>query len=701
MKDKNRSILLRVLLVYACVVVFAILVVSRIIQIQFIEGDIWKQKAKDLTLRYFPVEEMRGSILSADGSILATSIPIFDIRMDLNGGYYTEEFFRENVDSLSYCLTRLFGDKSKKEYKSMMLEGFKEQDRFLLLKRNVTYSQLKQLRKFPIFRLGRYKGGLVAVEKSRREIPFRMLAARTIGFEREGVSVGLEGGYNQYLKGVSGRRLMRKLSNGAWMPVDSRTDIEPKDGNDIITTIDIAYQDVAEDALYRCLSENEADHGCVILMEVSTGHIKAIANLTRQEDGSYTEAMNYAISECTEPGSTFKLPSLLVALDDKVVSLDDTVDIEGGRHWFFNQLMRDSHEGLYRRISVRKAFEISSNVGISKTIYQHYYDKPQAFIDGLYRMSVNKKLELDINGEARPLVKSTKSPLWSKYYSLAWMSVGYEVAITPLSLLTFYNAVANNGKMVKPMFVKEIRQSGLTIESFEPVILNKAICSPATIAMAKELLEGVVKHGTARNLFNTVYPIAGKTGTAQIANEADGYDHTNYKASFVGYFPADNPRFSCIVVVNNPTRGKYYGGAVSAPVFKEIADKVFATCLDLHDIKDSISAPVNDFPRIMAANRSDVKSLLTNIGYAYSLEEGSLWVENLGDSTKLAFKSRNIAEGTVPNVVGMGAKDGVYLMERTGLKVKISGKGLIKKQSLEPGTRVNKNTVITLELAAL
>ncbi|MHC1705958.1 MAG: penicillin-binding protein [Bacteroidales bacterium] len=701
MKDKNRAILLRVLLVYASVVLFSVLIISRIIQIQFVEGEVWKQKAKDLTLRYFPVDEMRGSILSADGSILATSIPIFDIRMDLNGGYYSEEFFRENVDSLAYHMAKLFGDKSKKEYKSLMMQGFKEQDRFLLLKRNVTYAQLKKIRKFPIFRLGRYKGGLVTVEKSRREIPFRMLAARTIGFEREGVSVGLEGGYNQYLKGVSGRRLMRKLSNGAWMPVDSRTDIEPKDGNDIITTIDIAYQDVAEDALYRCLVDNEADHGCVVLMEVETGHVKAIANLTRQEDGTYTEAMNYAISECTEPGSTFKLASLMVALEDKVVDLEDTVDIEGGRHWYFNQLMRDSHEGHTRRISVRKAFEISSNVGISKIIYSHYYDKPQDFIDGLYRMSVNKKLELDINGEARPLVKSTKSPLWSKYYSLAWMSVGYEVAITPLSLLTFYNAVANDGKMLKPMFVKEIRQSGITIETFEPMVINKAICSPATLKKARELLEGVVTQGTAKHLFNTVYQIAGKTGTAQIANDAEGYDHVNYKASFVGYFPADDPKFSCIVVVNNPSKGKYYGGAVSAPVFKEIADKVYATCLDLHHPVTLKEAVINDIPRIVAANKDDLNQVLTSLGYPYSAEEGSPWLESTGDSLKLGFRIRNFPEGTVPNVIGMGAKNGIYLMERTGLKVKITGRGIIKKQSLEPGTPVNKNTLITLELAGI
>lgn len=654
-----------------------------------------------MTIRYFPLDEMRGSILASDGSMLATSIPIFDVRIDLKTGYYTEDYFRSNVDSLAYQLSRLFGDKSKREYKSLLLQGYKEEDRFLLLKRNVTYAQLKKVRKFPIFKLGRYKGGLVTVEKSRRELPFRMLAARTIGFDREGVSVGLEGGYNQYLRGVSGRRLMRKLSNGGWMPVDSRTDIEPKDGNDIITTINVTYQDVAEDALYRCLTENEADHGCAILMEVQTGEIKAIANLTRQEDGSYTEAMNYAIAECTEPGSTFKLPSLMVALEDKVVALDDTVDTEGGRHWYFNQEMKDSHAGGYGRIPVRKAFELSSNVGISKVIYKSYYDKPQAFIDGLYRMSINKSLELDIAGEVKPIIKNVKNPLWTKYYSLAWMSVGYEVAITPLSLLTFYNAVANNGKMVKPMFVKEIHQSGIPIETFEPIVINKAIASKATIAMAREILEGVVTHGTARHLFNTVYKIAGKTGTAQIANDSEGYDKVNYKASFVGYFPADNPRYSCIVVVNNPSKGKFYGGAVAAPVFKEIADKVYATSLDIHIEQEEKPYFQPGIPMIMAANRTDITSVCSNLGFSHLIDEGSVWQEPAGDTARITFRARMIPEGTVPNVVGMGAKDGVYLMERNGLKVKVVGKGTVKSQSLEPGSRAAKNSKITLELATL
>ncbi len=697
-KENKKDILWRVYLIYFSVVVFSLLIVGRIIQIQFVQGDHWKKKSKELSIRYFPIDEMRGSILACDGSILATSIPIFDLRMDVSETLFKEDFLYAHIDSLAFCLNQLFHDRSQKDYKSLILNAWKDQDRFLLLKRNITYGQLKKVKTFPILRLGQFKGGLIAIEKSRRELPFRMLAARTIGFERGGVSVGLEGGYNKYLKGESGKRLMRRLANGVWIPIDSDTDIEPKDGNDILTTIDITFQDVAEDALYRCLLENEADHGCAILMEVETGAIRAISNLTRKKDGTYGELMNYAISECTEPGSTFKLPSLMVALEDGLVDLDDTVDTEGGQHHYFNQTMKDSHAGGYGRISVKKAFELSSNVGISKVIYRSYYENPQKFIDGLNRMSINQPLGLEINGEAKPLIKSTKNPIWSKYYSLAWMSVGYEVGITPLSLLTFYNAVANNGKMVRPMFVKEIRQSGTVIESFEPYVINKSICSKETIGKARAILEGVVTNGTAKHLFNTTYSIAGKTGTAQIANDSAGYDHVNYKATFVGYFPADHPKYSCIVVVNNPTAGKFYGGAVAAPVFKEIADKVYATQLDIHQNKPDSAAIASGPPRVLAASTADLNTVYNTLGFRATTEEGSLWQEHYSDSTGNGFRARTFTDNCVPNVVGMGAKDGVYLLERNGLKVRVIGKGIIRNQSIEPGTKIQKKQIVTLEL---
>jgi cell division protein FtsI (penicillin-binding protein 3) len=689
-----------VYLVYLAVLIFGIIIIARVAHIQFVEGDELKKKVEQNTLRYFPIDEIRGTILDCDGSILATSVPIFDIGMDLGTGYYDDEYFRENVDSLARNLSKLFMDKSRMEYKRLLEQGWEDKDRYLPLKRNVTYTQLKKMRRFPIFRLGRFKGGLVAVEKSKREIPFQQLAARTIGFERKGYKVGLEGGYSQYLEGVSGKRLMRKLSNGDWMPVSNKNEIEPKDGYDIVTTIDINIQDVAENALMRCLQQNEADHGCAILMEVQTGHIKAIANLTRMGNGSYQEVMNYALAEASEPGSTFKLMSLMVALEDEKIRITDTVDCGSGVYFFCNQQMRD-HDGGLGRLSVKQIFEHSSNIGVSKIIYKSYIKEPEKFVDGLYRMGLNKSLEIDIPGEANPKIKSTKSKAWTDCYSLAWMSVGYELAITPMQTLNFYNAVANNGVMVKPMFVKEIRQSGQVIKSFSPEITNKAICSEKTIKSARAMLEGVVTNGTARNVLNAVYKIAGKTGTAQIANLSDGYDHENYKASFAGYFPADNPRYSCIVVVNNPSKGKIYGSAVAAPVFKEIADKVYATQLDIHQEKKNIpDSP--DLPFANGGYQRDLQNIYTALSYQYTTPDASsVWVATISDSTGTSIQPRNFMEGSIPNVTGMSVKDGVYLLEKMGLKVRLSGKGVIRKQNPAAGTKYTTRTLVSLELASL
>ena len=699
MTDNKKDILWRVYLLYFSVFFFGIVIIARIIHIQFVEGDIWKNKSKEMTMRYFPVEEMRGSILAMDGSILATSIPIFDLRMDLATNHVKENFSKK-VDSLASSLSNLFKDRSKREYKNLLIQAFKEQDRFLLLQKDINYNQLKEVRRFPLFRDGRFKGGMVIVEKNRREMPFKMLAMRTIGYEKEGVTVGLEGSYNKYLRGMSGRVLMQKLSNGRWKPVENKNDIEPKDGNDIVTTIDVTLQDVAEDALYRCLFSNKAEYGCVIVMEVKSGEIRAIANLGLRPDSTYGETMNYAISDRGEPGSTFKLASLMVALEDNQINLDDTVDIENGVHYFFSQKMKDSHPTPLRRISVKKAFEISSNVGISKVIYKAYYQNPENWVNGLYRMSLNKPLELDIPGEKRPIIKAAESKEFSKYYSLPWMSIGYELALTPIQTLTFYNAVANDGVMVKPMFVREIRQSGEVVESFEPQIINKAICSKSTISKAKEMLEGVVLNGTGKKLFNTVYSIAGKTGTAKIAKDSKGYDSTNYKASFVGYFPADHPKYTIIVIVNKPRAGKFYGGEISAPVFKEIADKVYATQLDLHEDKSNISIS-RDLPRTLDANRYDLSKVMATLGYPHQLDESSQWVTQVADSTRLVFQGKTQPNGLVPDVTGMGAKDAIYLLERSGYRVRIKGKGAIIRQSPEPGTKSTKNKTVTLELASL
>jgi len=698
--EKNKSIIInRIAAVYFTMIFVAILIIGKVLYIQLGQGKMWREKAEKLNLRYDNTEAMRGNILSSDGSLLATSVPIFEIRMDVASENITDEIFKNNVDSLALCLSNLFNDKSTAEYRKLLKDARKENNGYLLIKRDVTYSELKKLRKFPIFKMGKYKGGLISIARNKRIYPFRELAFRTIGWANEEAKkkVGIEGTFSTQLAGVSGKRLMQRIGNGTWRPINSDTEIEPENGTDIVTTIDVGIQDVAEAALLRQLVANEADHGCAILMEVKTGEIKAIANLGKSEDGTFTEKYNYAIGESTEPGSTFKLASMLVALDKGVTNLNNYVTT--GNFQYANRIMHDSHEGGRGMVTVKQAFEVSSNVGISQVIYNAFNRKPQEFIDGLYALGINQPTGIELKGEGTPQIKNTKSRSWSKV-SLPWMSIGYEVAVTPLQTLTLYNAVANNGCKVRPMIIKEIRKSNIPVKIFQPVVLNPAIASKSTIEKAKKLLEGVVENGTATNVKSSIFKIAGKTGTAQIAQGNDGYNKTNYKASFVGYFPADNPKYSCIVVINNPSKGIIYGGWISAPVFLEIAQKVYATTPELHrrqidTIKQSITAP-----KFAAGNKSDLKKVCDVLGFKSDLEKLDVdWVRGSSENIQFQFTSANPKVGLVPEVIGMGIRDAVYLLEKAGYKVRFNGKGKVIRQSIEPGVFMNRGSLIQLELS--
>lgn len=699
MDNNKNDILKKVYLVYLAMAVLGIGIIAKVFYIQVVEGDEWREQAKKLSLRYEKIDAIRGNILASDGSLLAASIPVFDLRMDAGNTHYNDDFFYENVDSLAYFLSNLFKDRSKQEYKQLMIKGRKGNNRYLLLKRGITYNHLKKVRKFPIFKLGKFKGGIIAESRSRRELPFRWLAFRTIGWDKEGTNndIGLEGAYSSTLEGESGQRLMQRIGNGVYRPLNNESEIEPRNGHDILTSFDINIQDVAEDALMKQLIANEADHGSAVLMEVETGFIVAIANLGKNKEGLYEEKYNYAIGESSEPGSTFKLASIISALDDGLIKLSDTVDTQGGAVRYANRIMKDSHEGGYGRISIQRAFELSSNVGISKVVYKAYRDKPQQFIDKLYTMRLNQKLGLDIPGEGNPSIKDTKSKIWSKV-SLPWMSIGYEVAITPLQTLAFYNAVANNGKMVKPQFIREIRQAGETIQTFQPVVLVESITkNPETLPQIRKMLEGVVQSGTATNLRNPVYKIAGKTGTAQIAQNNAGYNKSNYKASFVGYFPADNPKYSCIVVINNPRKGVYYGGSIAGPVFKEIADKVYATRLDPVN-KEIDSLPVQ-LPVRAAGYTKDLAVILKELNVIWKgVADDSDYTSLYGTDSTLSIEPRKIQDQQTPDVTGMGARDAIYLLESAGLKVQVKGKGKVKKQSATPGSKAKRGSSCIIEL---
>lgn len=702
MKDVKRDILWRVYLIYFVVLLIAIAIISRAAYIQFALKDDLMEKAKKQEIRYFPIESLRGNIFARDGSLLASSIPIFEIRMDLSTEVVSDILFTSKIDSLSMLLSQLFSDKDPRTYKSDLQKARKEGNRYFLVKNNIRYEELKKLKEFPIFRLGRFRGGLIVIRKTSRELPYKELARRTIGFENpvESIYVGLEGAYSQVLIGEGGLQLKRRISNGDWIPVGDRPEVEPRDGMDIITTIDINIQDLAHTALAMHLQTHQAYQGCAILMEVNTGEIRAIANLRYDPtDGKYKELFNYSIGESVEPGSTFKLASVIAALETGKVRLSDYYFVGNGSVQYHNRTMKDVHRPDSSYISVREIFEESSNVGISRLITSLFGQHPEAFVESLKKMSLGESLGIEIPGEGKPRIKDPKDKRYWYGTSLPWMSIGYELSLTPLQILSLYNAIANDGVMVKPLFVSEIKQGGQTIEKFGPVVINPSICSKTTLDAVKSLLEGVVTDGTAKILKDTNYRIAGKTGTALVADDNRGYAQKRYNASFVGYFPADNPKYSCIVVVNRPQSGKIYGGAVAAPVFKEIANKVYATQLDIHDLHHPKVKTALYLPISTTGYYQDIRESLSSLSYNIVQPKNAVdWVTTDSTHYLVVLKPISFDPDTVPDLTGMTAKDAVYLVEGAGLNPSIQGKGLVFSQAPSAGSPLVKGSEIMLIL---
>jgi cell division protein FtsI (penicillin-binding protein 3) len=698
--NHDKQIKKRVYLAYGLMCLFAFAIVGRVAQIQFLEGEKWKAKAETQTTKLREIEAARGNIFAADGSLLATSKPIYEVRWDANIPSLTDEYFNEHIDELSKQLAELFQDKSASTYKRELTRARLDSSQYHLVKRKVDHKDLKKVREFAIFNRGRYKGGLIVISSHKRAMPFKQLAARTIGYDRPGFSVGLEGAYSEELAGVGGKRLMQKIAGGNWKPLNDVNEIEPEDGSDLITTIDINIQDVAEHALLMQLEKHKAHHGCAILMEVKTGEIKAIANLTLQESGNYDETYNYAIGSTTEPGSTFKLASLICLLEDGYVDITDSVDIEGGIKKYYNATMKDSKTGVYDKITVAKAFEISSNVGISKLVNQYYREKPEKMVDRLREMGLDKPLGLEIKGEGQPSIPSPKDPSWSGI-SLPWMSIGYEVLQTPLQILAFYNAVANDGVMVKPKMVNAIKKHGKIEREFPTTVLNDRICSIETVRKVKTLMEGVVEHGTASNLKHANYKIAGKTGTAQIAKGGSYHREKSYQASFVGYFPADKPRYTCIVVVDSPTSSVYYGNLVAGPIFKEISDKVYSTQVKmLEEVETDPALADHLIPFSKVTDKSGLTTALNELEIESEIKDpDAQWAEASHSGDTVQIRAREVIENLVPRVVGMGAMDALFLLENQGLKVKMIGSGVVRQQSIIPGTRALEGREIVIRLS--
>lgn len=684
----KKAILLRSWIAFIFILVLAVRIIWQIIDLQFNQKEKYGRISREQSIREREVQASRGNIYADDGSLLATSIPRYELRMDTKVETITEEYFNSNIDSLAWYFSTLFKEKTQAEWKNYIVSNRKEGERYLLLGKNVDYHIVKQMESWPIFKLGKYKGGFIKIEEFKREIPFGMLARRTIGYSMADKKIGLEGSYDSFLTGTVGKRFEQRGNGGVWKPLDNSTEDEPRNGYDVYTTLDINIQDVAESALKQCLINNNADHGCAILMEVKTGAVKAIANLKRTSDNQYVEAENYAVNEFSDPGSTFKIVSAMALLEDKHMKLTDSVDIEWGKTNFGPLPMVDAHISPYKKVTFEYIFEHSSNVGIAKSVNKFYKNNPEAFLKYAYQLGLNQPLSFDVKSTRKPQLRGSRERGWSGT-SLPFMSIGYEMELSSLQMLTIYNAIANNGVMVKPYLVKEVKEFGKVIRSYEPQVLNPKVCSDETLAQLRKLLEGVVEKGTATNLKGLDYRVAGKTGTAQIALNGSGYDKSSHKASFVGYFPAENPQYSCIVVVNAPANGVYYGGAVAGPVFKEIADKVYSTNISLHKPLRKGNTP--SMPKVKNGNRGDIKLVLNKLmisSHSISGNAETEWVKASGDLQSVDLKEIGTDVDLVPDVKGMGARDAVYLLENRGFNVVLEGYGVVNYQSIQAGTPI-------------
>lgn len=672
----------RVYGVYIGIFVFAIMIVYKMFSVQ-LTADTGAFNFIS-AVSEVEIKASRGNIFADDveKSALAISIPIYELRMDLLA--VKEDVFNDEVDSLAIQLAKVFGDKTTTDYRNELIAARNAKKRYYLIKRNISYAQMKEVKEMPILKRGAYKGGRIIIKQNERARPFNLLAARTIGYFNEvDTVVGLEGCYKDYLRGTNGVQYMKNVGGGQRIPISDEYLVEPKNGMDIYTTIDVNIQDVAERALLKQLQEQNAQHGCAVLMEVKTGKIKAIANLSKDKNGNYREMYNHAVGRATEPGSTFKLPSLMVALEDGKVKPSDLYNTFDGTIKYYDRVMRDAHEGGDGVIPTSKGFALSSNVVVSQVINNGYKKDPSKFIQGLRDMGLGEKLGVEIKGEGKPYLKDRTDSTWSGV-SLPWMSIGYETKFTPLQLLTFYNAVANNGKMVKPQFVKEIRDGSKLVKKMEVEVLKERICSEKTIKEAQKLLGLVVEEGTGRNLKNEQFKIAGKTGTTQLADGANGYGGNSgvrHQASFCGYFPADNPKYSCIVVVAAPTKS-IYGNVVSGTVFKEIADKVYAT--DIEMARDKSVLAKTHAPVSKSGFADDLNKVFKELGVVASIANpDAQWVTTSAQDSTIKTQKRTI--GTMPNVVGMGLKDAVYLLENKGYLVKVNGNGYVKEQKIIEG----------------
>jgi len=692
----KKSILLRVRIAFLFIVLFAIAVVVKTGHIQFVEGEKWAAMGERISFDYKRVKATRGNIYSDNGSLLATSLPFYKVAFDATQP--KEEVFKKSIDSLAYHLARFFGDKSRKDYRHMLEDARATDKQYIVLSRKrINFQEKKMIMNWPIFREGRLRGGAIFEKIDVRYHPFANLSRRTIGFINENdKGAGLEYSFNDQLGGQDGYAYYQKIAGGHWKPIFDATNVKAINGLDLQTTLDINLQDVSETALHKAMMQHNADDGLVVVMDVKTGEVKAISNLSSNGRGGFSEKFNFATGQVFEPGSTFKLVTMIALLEDSPVELTDSIDVGNGTYTFYNKTVRDHEEDGLGTVTVQEAFEHSSNVAMAKLVDKHFGLRPQKFVDYLDKLKQSGPLGIQILGEHPPKIKRPGEKGWSGI-SLPWMAYGYGFETTPLHTLALYNAVANDGVMIKPVFVKSIKRADETEEVFATEVLNKSICSDKTLQKLRQLLEGVVERGTAKNIRGTHYRIAGKTGTATILEK--GRYTKKYITSFVGYFPAHDPKYSAIVLIKNPRGWYQYGSSVAAPVFKEIADNIYSRDINLHQPMDIKKFALQEvLPVIRAGNQEELTLLCNELGISNHSQTEEEWVRSARNGSGINWKKTQASKDLVPNVMGMTFRDAVFLLENSGLRVSYQGKGRVVQQSLTAGARVGKGSTIYIKL---
>lgn len=700
--------------------VIGVLIIAKGAIIMFAERQYWQDVADRFVKENVTIKPNRGNILSADGKLMASSLPEYKIFMDFMTGERDEKrrkkeqrrkdsVWNANLDSICIGLNQIFPEYSVATFKAHLKKGRKMKSRnYNILpnrSRRISYIQYKEAKRLPVFKMNKYKGGFHEQIFNQRKKPFGSLAARTLGDlyadTAQGAKNGIELAFDTLLKGRNGITHRQKVMNKYLNIVD----LPPIDGCDIISTIDVDMQDICEKALVDKLKELDASVGVAVLMEVQTGEVKAIVNMTKAGDGNYYEMRNNAISDMLEPGSTFKTASIMVALEDGKITPDTEVDTGNGVMNMYGSKMKDHnwHRGGYGKINVTRILEVSSNVGVSYLIDKYYKDDPQKYVDGLKRMSIDQPLHLQIPGEGKPNIKGPKERYFAKT-TLPWMSIGYETQLPPLNTLTFYNAIANNGVMVRPKFVKAAVKDGEIVKEYPTEIINPKICSDHTLTQIREILRKVVSEGLAKPAGSKQFSVSGKTGTAQISQGAAGYKagRTHYLVSFCGYFPSEAPKYSCIVAIQKSGLPAS-GGLMAGSVFSKIAERVYAKNLRF-DLSNAIDSTTNVIPPVKAGDLSEASYVLNSLNVPVQgdataeQKSGSVWGHTQAAPSAVILQSQEMPTKTVPSVIGMGAKDAVYLLEKEGLKVRISGVGRVKRQSIAGGSRVVKGQTILLTM---